>query len=115
VAESGEFSLHQTFDAFERQHQAKRHADLQQVFLTLRRFGKLARDMPPRSSVAVWRAGRCFSTKSRTSARVVSFIAVGMVRGRGKRRGQFGLGTKRSDTTMDSLPVMAGLRRTPWR
>jgi hypothetical protein len=42
----GVSSLYQAFDAFKRQHQAKRYADFQQVFLTLRRLDKLSRDMP---------------------------------------------------------------------
>jgi hypothetical protein len=48
-------SLHQAFDALKRQHQTKRYANFQQVFLALRRFGKLGGDIPPRGSMAVMR------------------------------------------------------------
>jgi hypothetical protein len=41
VARSGESSLHQAFNAFKRQYQAKRHANFEQVLLALRRLGEL--------------------------------------------------------------------------
>jgi len=34
-------SLHQALDAFERQHQAKRHTDFEQILFALCRFGQL--------------------------------------------------------------------------
>jgi hypothetical protein len=54
-----------------------------------------------RSSPASWRqlnfarysAGRCFSTSTRTSASVVTFITSEMMIGRGNGRDQFGAGT----------------------
>jgi hypothetical protein len=40
--------------AFERQHQPKRYANLQQVFLALRRFDTLGRDVPAGRLVLRW-------------------------------------------------------------
>ena len=37
-------------DALQRQHQAKREADFEQVLLAIRRFGVLARDVLPRGA-----------------------------------------------------------------
>ena len=85
----------QAFDAFERQHEPKRHTDFEQVSVSsLSPSAALASWVETWRHLARWRycAGKCFSTRSRTSARVLSFITVGIVRGRGKRRDQSGRG-----------------------
>jgi hypothetical protein len=44
---------YQAFDAFERQHQAKRHTDFKEVLLAFGHLCNLVRDMPPGGLAAV--------------------------------------------------------------
>jgi len=43
----------QAFDAFERQHEPKRHTDFEQVSVSVCRLGKLGRDVAPRGPLAI--------------------------------------------------------------
>jgi hypothetical protein len=97
--------IHQTLDGFERQYQPQRHADFEQVFLA---FSDPGRDVAPRRLVPVLRR-QVLLDQIPHVGEVESFMMVGIVKGRGKRRDQFGAGNgvgssrERNGTAVDII------------
>jgi hypothetical protein len=78
-----------TLDAVKLQHDPKRGRPVSHVLLGLRRALQQPGELAPGKFRSVFLV-RCFSTRIRTSASVVSSLTSGMMIGRGNGRDQFG-------------------------